>query len=89
MCNGYVWDYYGDNSKSDGLGIELLLFIPMALACLPTILYLSITFYTIVISMGILVLLAYTTRFGRRQKKLFDLHISDTKAHTKEKEETK
>jgi hypothetical protein len=44
-------------------------------------------FYAVPLTIGVLVLVAHLSRFGRRHKKLFDKHVNDPKAHVTTKED--
>jgi hypothetical protein len=77
-----VWGYrkVDGNGKSDGEWQSF--FLPMlVLGFMPVILKASLDFYPLTVTVGTTLLIAFLSRFGRRQVKLFKEHTKDKNAH--------
>lgn len=82
--DGATWKYYKDKEcgKYEVTDGEIFIFLPMLVLCfLPTFCLLAFLLYPITIAAGILVLLAFLTRFSRRSYKRLSFHMRDKDAH--------
>lgn len=78
--NWAVYTYQHEvKGESDGWHV---LFGGFALCItIPWVILFSLVFYPSTLAIALLVLIAHLTRYARRHKKLFDLHIKDKNAH--------
>ena len=69
-------DYKYSNSINSSIWLAALLF-----SLAPLVLLFSFKVYPLTLASITIVLIAYTVRFARRNKKMFDLHVTDKGAH--------
>ena len=81
---GYdCWEYRHKNTQKGSDG-DIGLYMPLAtLMCAPLVLLVAFDLYPVTIAVATSYALAHLARFARRHKKLFDQHLTDPEAHTK------